>query len=68
MRQIRNILGRGREDRGITGLWQIRGRSDGGFDAMLKHDVEYAESWSVWLDFRILVETLPAVLRGRGAY
>ncbi len=53
---------------GITGLWQVRGRSNLGFDDMIRHDVSYARTWSVWQDIRILAETLPAVLRGRGAY
>ena len=53
---------------GITGLWQVRGRSDLGFDDMIRHDVAYSRTWSVRQDLRILLETLPAVLRGRGAY
>jgi lipopolysaccharide/colanic/teichoic acid biosynthesis glycosyltransferase len=53
---------------GITGLWQVRGRSDLGFDDMIRHDTSYARTWSVWQDIRILAETVPAVLRGRGAY
>ncbi|HET9481873.1 MAG TPA: sugar transferase, partial [Candidatus Polarisedimenticolia bacterium] len=53
---------------GITGLWQVRGRSDLGFDDMIRHDVSYARTWSIAQDLRILLETLPAVLRGRGAY
>ncbi len=53
---------------GITGLWQIDGRSDLGFEDMIRHDIAYARSWSLRLDLRILLLTLPAVLRGRGAY
>ncbi|HKY32136.1 MAG TPA: sugar transferase [Candidatus Polarisedimenticolia bacterium] len=52
---------------GITGRWQVRGRSDLGFDDMIRHDLAYARSWSVWQDLMILVQTVPAVLRGRGA-
>ncbi len=52
---------------GITGLWQVRGRSATAFDDMIRHDVAYARTWSVWQDLWILAATLPAVLRGRGA-
>ena len=52
---------------GITGLWQVRGRSDAGFDDMIRHDVAYVRTWSIWQDVLILFQTLPAVLRGRGA-
>jgi lipopolysaccharide/colanic/teichoic acid biosynthesis glycosyltransferase len=53
---------------GITCLWQISGRSEVGFDDWMRLDLEYIDRWSLWLDFSILVRTLPAVLRGRGAY
>ncbi len=53
---------------GITGLWQVRGRAELDFDDMIRHDVAYARTWSIRQDIRILVLTLPAVLRGRGAY
>jgi len=52
---------------GITGLWQIRGRSDLGFEEMLRLDIAYVRHWSIWLDMKILANTIPAVLRGRGA-
>jgi len=52
---------------GITGLWQVRGRNDLGFEEMIRHDIAYARNWSVWQDVRILAQTLPAVMRGRGA-
>ncbi len=52
---------------GITGLWQVRGRSDLGFEEMIRLDVEYARTWSLLRDVVILLETAPAVIRGRGA-
>jgi exopolysaccharide biosynthesis polyprenyl glycosylphosphotransferase len=53
---------------GITGLWQIRGRSDLSFQRLVKWDVWYINNWSLWLDLRILFQTVPVVLYGRGAY
>jgi lipopolysaccharide/colanic/teichoic acid biosynthesis glycosyltransferase len=54
---------------GITCLWQISGRADiNEFDNWVKLDIEYIERWSLWLDLKILVGTLGAVARGRGAY
>ncbi len=53
---------------GITGLWQVAGRSDLDFDDMVRLDFLYLEQWSVLLDLTILLKTLPAVLRRRGAY
>lgn len=53
---------------GVTGLWQATGRSDTSFDEYVRLDIYYAEHWSVWLDIRILLATIPSVLRGRGAY
>ena len=53
---------------GMTGLWQIAGRSDLSFDDLVRLDVYYLENWSVWLDITILVKTLPAVIARRGAY
>jgi exopolysaccharide biosynthesis polyprenyl glycosylphosphotransferase len=52
---------------GITCLWQVKGRSLIGFDEWMKLDVHYINNWSVWLDLKILVQTIPAVLRGSGA-
>ncbi|MCP4915479.1 MAG: sugar transferase [Proteobacteria bacterium] len=52
---------------GITGLWQVKGRSDLGFREMVRLDIHYVQNWSVWLDLKILLATVPAVLRGRGA-
>ena len=53
---------------GITGLWQIRGRSDISFARLVKWDTWYINNWSFWLDINILLQTIPVVLRGRGAY
>ncbi len=52
---------------GLTCLWQISGRSDLGFDRWIALDLEYIDRWSLWLDLEILLQTVPAVLRGRGA-
>jgi exopolysaccharide biosynthesis polyprenyl glycosylphosphotransferase len=52
---------------GVTGLWQISGRSDVGFDRWVALDLEYIDRWSLGLDLVILAKTLPAVVRGRGA-
>jgi lipopolysaccharide/colanic/teichoic acid biosynthesis glycosyltransferase len=53
---------------GITGLWQVRGRSRTTFDDMVRLDLEYAMSWSLWLDIKILLKTPLAVFGGDGAY
>jgi exopolysaccharide biosynthesis polyprenyl glycosylphosphotransferase len=53
---------------GMTGLWQIAGRSDLSFDDLVRLDFYYLENWSLWLDITILVKTLPAVVAKRGAY
>jgi lipopolysaccharide/colanic/teichoic acid biosynthesis glycosyltransferase len=53
---------------GVTGLWQISGRSELGFDDLVRLDFFYLENWSIWLDISILVRTIPAVLRRKGAY
>jgi exopolysaccharide biosynthesis polyprenyl glycosylphosphotransferase len=53
---------------GITGLWQVSGRSELGFSEQVLMDVMYIENWSLGLDFRILLRTLPAVLSGKGAF
>ena len=53
---------------GITGLWQVSGRSDLTFDEMVLLDIYYVENWNIVMDISILVRSLPAVLRGRGAY
>lgn len=53
---------------GMTGLWQVSGRSDLMFDELVRLDFYYIETWSIWLDLVILVRTIPAVLFKRGAY
>jgi lipopolysaccharide/colanic/teichoic acid biosynthesis glycosyltransferase len=53
---------------GITGLWQISGRSDLDFDDLVRLDFLYLERWSIALDFAILVKTIPAVFTRRGAF
>ncbi len=53
---------------GITGLWQVRGRSRVKFNDMVRMDLEYANHWSLWLDITILLRTPGAVLTGEGAY
>ncbi len=53
---------------GMTGLWQISGRSDLTFDELVRLDFQYLEAWSVSLDLAIIAKTIPAVLRRRGAY
>lgn len=53
---------------GLTGLWQVSGRSDLTFDEQALLDIYYIENWSLGFDLRILVQTLPYTLFGRGAY
>jgi lipopolysaccharide/colanic/teichoic acid biosynthesis glycosyltransferase len=52
---------------GITGLWQVEGRSRVKFDEMVRLDIRYARSWSLWLDIKILLQTPLAVISGAGA-
>ncbi len=53
---------------GMTGLWQISGRSGLSFDDLVRLDFAYVENWSIWLDISIIVKTIPAVVSSRGAY
>lgn len=53
---------------GITGLWQVSGRSLLSFDEMVLLDIHYIENWSLWLDINIMLRTIPQVLLGRGAF
>ncbi len=53
---------------GISGLWQVNGRSKTTFDEMVRLDLRYARTWSLWLDLKILLQTPAAVISGDGAY
>jgi exopolysaccharide biosynthesis polyprenyl glycosylphosphotransferase len=53
---------------GMTGLWQVSGRSELDFDELVRLDFLYLERWSVFLDLSILLKTIPAVVRARGAW
>jgi exopolysaccharide biosynthesis polyprenyl glycosylphosphotransferase len=53
---------------GLTGLWQVSGRADLTFDELCLLDIYYIENWSISLDIRILLQTIPHALFGRGAY
>lgn len=53
---------------GITGIWQVSGRSDVSYEERIRMDMHYVRNWSLWLDLQLLLQTLPAVLKGRGAY
>lgn len=53
---------------GLTGLWQVSGRSNTTYDERVALDVEYITNWSLWVDIKILLRTVPAVLKGDGAY
>jgi exopolysaccharide biosynthesis polyprenyl glycosylphosphotransferase len=50
---------------GITGLWQVAGRHDDHFDRWVELDLAYIDRWSLWLDFKIMFRTIPAMLQGR---
>jgi exopolysaccharide biosynthesis polyprenyl glycosylphosphotransferase len=52
---------------GITCLWQVNGRNNIPFEKWMKLDLEYIDHWSLWLDFQILIKTIPAMFRGSGA-
>jgi exopolysaccharide biosynthesis polyprenyl glycosylphosphotransferase len=53
---------------GITGLWQVRGRSSTNFDEMVRLDLKYSREWSLWLDLKIIFQTPVVLLIGKGAY
>jgi len=53
---------------GITGVWQVSGRSDVSYEERVRLDMYYIRNWSIWLDLQILFQTIPAVLKSRGAY
>lgn len=53
---------------GVTGLWQVSGRNRLTFEQMVRLDIYYIENWSLWLDIKILLRTIPVVLRGDNTY
>ncbi|MDG0811800.1 sugar transferase [Cohnella rhizosphaerae] len=53
---------------GMTGLWQVSGRSDLAFDQWVDLDIYYIERWSIGLEMKIIFKTIPAVVKGTGAY
>ncbi len=53
---------------GITGVWQVSGRSDVSYEERVRLDMYYIRNWSLWLDLQIVFQTIPAVLKSRGAY
>jgi exopolysaccharide biosynthesis polyprenyl glycosylphosphotransferase len=53
---------------GITGLWQVSGRSDVSYEERVRLDMHYIRNWSIWFDLQILFQTIPAVVKRRGAY
>jgi lipopolysaccharide/colanic/teichoic acid biosynthesis glycosyltransferase len=53
---------------GITGLWQVSGRSDVSYEERVMLDMNYIRNYSIWFDLQILWQTIPAVLKSRGAY
>ncbi|MGB9879923.1 MAG: sugar transferase [Anaerolineae bacterium] len=52
----------------MTGLWQVSGRSNLSFEEMVLLDIYYVENWSLWLDLKIALRTIPAIILGTGAY
>ena len=52
---------------GLTCIWQVSGRSQTSFDRWIRQDLEYIDNWSLALDLKLLLKTIPAVLRGTGA-
>lgn len=53
---------------GVTGIWQVSGRSDVEFERWMSYDLEYVDNWSIGLDLKILLKTLPVMISGKGAY
>jgi len=53
---------------GMTCIWQISGRSEIPFGKWMEMDLEYIDNWSLWLDFKILIRTIPAILSRKGAW
>jgi len=55
-------------NQGITGLWQVSGRSDVNYEERIKLDLYYIQNWSIWLEFKIVILTIIRIFRGSGAY
>jgi lipopolysaccharide/colanic/teichoic acid biosynthesis glycosyltransferase len=53
---------------GITGLWQVSGRSDISYEERVRLDMYYIRNWTIWLDLQLLFRTIPALITRRGAY
>ena len=53
---------------GLTGLWQVSGRSDISYEERVRLDMYYIRNWSLWLDLQLIFQTIPVVLNGHGAY
>lgn len=53
---------------GITGFWQVHGRSDVSYEERVRMDMYYIRNWTIWLDIQVLIDTIPAVVAKRGAY
>jgi len=53
---------------GITGYWQVSGRSDLSYEEMIRLDIYYTENWSLELDFKIILRTIPIMFSKQGAY
>jgi lipopolysaccharide/colanic/teichoic acid biosynthesis glycosyltransferase len=53
---------------GLTGMWQVSGRSDASFEEYVRLDLYYVDNWSLWTDLAIVAKTVPTVLFRRGAY
>jgi exopolysaccharide biosynthesis polyprenyl glycosylphosphotransferase len=53
---------------GVTCLWQVNGRSDIDYETWMRYDLAYVDGWSLWLDTKLLLQTIPAVFSGRGSY
>jgi lipopolysaccharide/colanic/teichoic acid biosynthesis glycosyltransferase len=53
---------------GLSGMWQISGRSDTGYEERIMLDSYYIQNWSIWLDSWIILRTVAVVIKGKGAY
>jgi lipopolysaccharide/colanic/teichoic acid biosynthesis glycosyltransferase len=53
---------------GISGLWQVSGRSDVSYEERVRLDMYYIRNWTVWLDINLIIRTIPAAIKGKGAY